>query len=96
VGIGLYSLLEERRAPSMEEEVFSEELQCFWKRWECKNRTTLELYLGGCCDMTGCISIAQRLLPTVRRIQTFWDEDVDTLYVLENGKWESYLRKEQI
>lgn len=47
----------------------------------------LDIGNGGCCDMSGCISLFQQIDPAVASITTYSDGDIDTIYTRTAGKW---------
>lgn len=74
--------------------IWSEELQCEWEAWMPFPGDPLALGLtmpeGACCDMTGCIEVAKRIHPDVRKIITFAGGEPDTVYVLVDGEWAAW------
>jgi len=47
----------------------------------------LVLAEGECVDMTGCVSIFERIDPNVRQIQTVAGEELDTVYTRTTAGW---------
>jgi len=47
----------------------------------------LDMPKYNCCDMTGAIEIAEKIMPSVWRIATFTDGKPDIEYILSNGLW---------
>lgn len=74
----------------LEQNAWSDELQCFWRAWRVVSNGTLALELaeGDCCDMNAAIRIATQLMPCVSRISTYSGDVIDTEYRKSNGQWE--------
>ena len=71
---------------------YSSKLQCCFDEWQVIADGELVLILpeGNCCDMTGAIEIAEKIMPSVWRISTYVAGKKDTEYRLECGKWSAY------
>jgi hypothetical protein len=61
----------------------SPQLKCRFSSWDVIDDITLALYLAqdNCCDMTGCIQIATKIMPKVKQIITYSGSNLDTRYV---------------
>ena len=68
---------------------YSNELQCVFSAWRvlADSEIALEMPAGNCCDMTGAIEIAQKIMPSVWRIATFVDGKSDVEYRFWKGEW---------
>lgn len=69
---------------------FHTELQCFVESIEYDFELRLgsvHIDAGGCTDMSGAITLFERIDPTVIRIETFSDDKQDTVYVRRESGW---------
>lgn len=64
-------------------------LQCLFNGWRVlgDGHLALDMPAGNCCDMSGAIEIANKVMPKVRLISTFQGEKPDTEYRKLRGKW---------
>ncbi len=65
------------------------QLQCAFHAWRVigKNELALDLPPGNCCDMTGAIDIAKKIMPDAMRIMTLSGAVPDTEYLFYRGRW---------
>ena len=70
---------------------FSIQLQCSFLAWRviAEGELALDMPAHNCCDMSGAIDIAERIMPGIRRIATFAGGVPDTEYRVYQGKWEA-------
>jgi hypothetical protein len=69
---------------------YCERLQCEWSSWSAVSPDTLELRMpdGNAPDMSGCIAVAEFLMPGVNAIYTYSDRMRDTKYLKRaDGTW---------
>jgi len=79
-------------------EVWSEELVCNIKGLAyvfAERRCVMWLPEANCTDMSGAIRLAKRIDPKVKQIQTLSDNEMDTCYILEKGKWRAIMPNER-
>ncbi len=64
-------------------------LQCGWHGLRVISPKILHIFLikGECCDMDGCTSFAESILPDVQLIQTFSGDLADFRYVKTGKDW---------
>lgn len=79
---------------------WSNKLQCAFHSWEVISDGELALYLppNNVCDMTGAISIANAIMPSVFRIVVYSGEVEDVEYFTGCGssKWTAYNLRERM
>jgi hypothetical protein len=66
------------------------DLKCAWTSWSVTGEQSLRLDMppSHCCDMTGAIRVARRLMPDVTMIESFAGGERDTAYQLQSsGAW---------
>ncbi len=56
-----------------------------------KGKLTMES--GQCCDLSGCISIFEKIDQNVEIIETFSGDKSDTIFKRVNGDWQSVLTR---
>lgn len=67
-------------------------LQCVLDRYEISVDGGVRFYFprNNCCDMSGAIQVAKSLSPSVSQVETFVDGNPDTIYVYQDGDWQSF------
>lgn len=67
----------------------SQQLQCGWHGLRIVSPKILHIFLikSECCDMAGCTSLAETILPEVQLIQTFSGDVPDFRYVKNGKEW---------
>ena len=71
---------------------YSSKMRCGFNAWRVisDGEIALEMPDGQCCDMSGAIDIAEKIMPSVWRIQTISGGKTDVEYRLFRGKWDAY------
>lgn len=71
--------------------VWNSLLQCYIYRIDLESEGTVSMFFkdGNCCDMSGAIKLAKKILPTVRLINTYAIDIVGVKYCIKNGKWKA-------
>ena len=65
-----------------------------WLRYDVQSQCGMVQMDKYCCtDMSGAIDLFQRIDPAVRRIETWADQEPDTLYVKQDETWQAYDRR---
>lgn len=78
------------KSDQREDTAFHETLVCHPVKvayYFAHKRGELMLRANECCDMTGCINLFKKIDPEVNDIQTWSGSELDTRYVLFDGKW---------
>lgn len=72
---------------------YSSKLQCAFHGWRvlADGEIALDLPQNNCCDMSGAIEIAEKIMPSVWRIAVFADGKSDVEYRHVYGKWQADL-----
>lgn len=70
---------------------WSSDLVCWWLSWEVAGpkRLIVRLPNNGRTEMGGAIRVAQMLMPDVGVIECVAGDQIDTVYLLLDGKWEA-------
>lgn len=71
----------------------SHQMQCGWHGLRIVSPKILHIFLvkSDCCDMAGCTSLAETILPEVQLIQTFSGETADFRYVKNGKEWSAQI-----
>ena len=55
-----------------------------------RNAVLLFFPYGNCCDMTGAILYAKRIIPKVDQVQCYEDNVLINIYKMLDGEWKAY------